>query len=432
MSDQVICAIDIGSSKIATLVGIVDKEKESVRVIGYDRVASSGVKKGLIVDIDKASQALEKSIVKAERMSGRKIDRAYVTVGGPHISSLNSHGVVAVSDPEGEITEEDVLRVIEAAKAISLSSNKEMIEILPREYIVNGQGGINNPVGMSGVRLEVETHIITASTTSLRNIERVLSQVGVENLGFVYSALASAEAVLTETERELGVVLVDIGGGKTDMCMFVEGAVAYSASLPIGARNITNDIAVGLRISLSSAERLKLYLSHKYRGKHLFIRSGRKGEKNITEDVIDSTKVGIPERLEGLKLKSFLNDIVLPRYEEIFTLIGEEIEKSGFADRVPSGIVLTGGGSLSAGIEEVGRQVLGMPIRVGYPQKISGLIDEVSTPEYSSLIGLILYVRENIIKEGIEIKNFDRILRNLSFGSYLRKLREFIKQYIPS
>ncbi len=431
MADKLICSIDIGSSKITALVASFDEKKEGVRVIGYDKVESSGVKKGLVVDIDKAAGSLEECIIKAERMSGRKIDKAYVTVGGPHISSLNSHGVVAVSDPEGEITEEDVLRVIEAAKAISLSGSREMIEILPREYIVNGQPGITNPVGMSGVRLEVETHIITASSTSLKNIERVLSQVGIENLGFVYSGLASAEAVLTETEKELGVLVVDIGGGKTDLCMFVEGAVAYSASLPIGAKNITNDIAVGLRISLASAEKLKLYLSQKYKNKLVFSSKGNEKKRNIKDEVIDSVKLGIPERIEGVKVRHVMGEIILPRYEEVFSLIGEEIEKSGFAERIPSGLVLTGGGALSPAIEEVGRRVLGLPIRIGEPKGVSGLIEEVSTPEFASAIGLILYVKENIMKESLEAKNFDRILRNLSFGSYLRKFREFIKQYIP-
>ncbi len=426
MADKLICSIDIGSSKISSLVGLIDEGKEEVRIIGYNSVPSAGVKKGLIVDIDKAAVALEKCIIKAERMSGRKIDRAYVTVGGPHISSLNSHGVVAVSDPEGEITEEDVLRVIEAARAISLSGTREIIEILPREYIVNGQPGITNPVGMSGVRLEVETHIITASSTSLRNTERVLSQVGVENLGFVYSGLASSEAVLTETEKELGVMVVDIGGGKTDMCMFVEGAVAHSSSLPIGAKNITNDIAVGLRISLSSAEKLKLYLGEKYKGKPFF--SKRQKEK---DERLDPIKIGIPEQIGEIKVKQVMHEIILPRYEEMFSLIAEEIEKSGYADKIPSGLVLTGGGALSPAIEEVGRKVLGLPIRVGYPQNISGLIEEVTTPSFSAAVGLILYVKENIIKEGVESKNFERILRNLSFSGYLRKVKEFIRQYIP-
>lgn len=318
------------------------------------------------------------------------------------------------------------MRVIEAARAISLSGTREIIEILPREYIVNGQPGITNPVGMSGVRLEVETHIITASTTSLKNIERVLSQVGIDNLGFVYSGLVSAEAVLTETEKELGVLVVDIGGGKSDACMYVEGAVAHSFSLPIGAKNITNDIAVGLRVSLNSAEKLKLYLGEKYKSKPFFTSKGK--EK---DDVIIPSRIGLPEQIEEIKVRRLMNEIILPRYEEMFSLIGEEIKKSGFADKIPSGLVITGGGSLSPAIEEVGRKVLGLPIRIGYPQRISGLVDEVTSPVFSSSVGLILYTKENIIKEGSERKNFERILRNLSFSGYLRKIKEFIKQYIP-
>ena len=263
MSDNLICGIDIGSSKIATVVGIESRESDEVRVIGFNSTPSRGVKKGLIVDIDQVTAAVEESVEKAERMAGHKIANAFVSVGGPHISSFNSHGVVAVSNPQAEIMQEDVSRVLDAAKAISLSTTRQIIDVSPREYSVDGQAGIRNPIGMSGVRLEIETHIITASTTNLKNIERCTADVGIANAGFIFSGLASAEAVLTDTEKDLGVAIVDIGGGKVDFCMYVEGALSYSASLPIGAKHITNDIAVGLRVSLASAEKIKLFLSRK-------------------------------------------------------------------------------------------------------------------------------------------------------------------------
>ncbi len=426
MPDKVVCGIDIGSSKIAVLVASVDESKSDIRIIGYNKSASRGVKKGLIVDIDKVTAVLEESLTKTERMSGRRIQNAYVVVGGPQISSMNSHGVVAVSDTEGEITEEDVYRVIDAAKAVSIPSHREMIEILPREYIVNGQDGISNPVGMSGIRLEVDTHLITASSTSLKNIDKVLESTGVERLDFVYSGLASAEAVLSDTEKELGVLVVDIGGGKTDLCMYVEGSVAYSSSLPVGAKNITNDIAIGLRISLASAERLKLYLARKYRNGYFSTASKQKKDEKI-----NLAQVGVADLQDEVSVKEIMNDIILPRYEEIFQLVGEEIAKSGFERGIPSGIVLTGGGALSPGIAEIGRKVLGFSIRTGYPQHITGLIDEVSSPEYSALVGLILYIKENIIKETVEFKNFNRMLKNFSFNNYLRRLSDLVKQFIP-
>jgi len=263
MVDNLICGIDIGSSKIATVVGMASEETSELKIIGFNATTARGVRKGLVVDIKEATAAVEDSVEKAERMAGHKINRAYVAVGGPHISSLNSHGIVAVSNPQGEINEEDVARVVEAAKAISLSSTRRIIEVIPRDYIVDGQSGIKNPIGMSGVRLEVETHIITASSTNLKNQERILNDLGIENQGFVFSGLASAEAVLTNTEKELGIVLVDIGGGKIDLSIYVDGALSYSTSISIGARHISNDIAVGLRVSLDSAEKIKIFLSLK-------------------------------------------------------------------------------------------------------------------------------------------------------------------------
>ncbi|GIW62985.1 MAG: cell division protein FtsA [Patescibacteria group bacterium] len=425
MSDQIICGIDIGSSKIAVVTAVCNDKSKDIRIIGYSRKPSIGVKKGLIVDIDKVTQALEESLDKAERMSGKRINQAYVVVGGPSISSLNSHGVVAVSDPEGEITQEDVNRAIEAAEAVSLPNHRELIEVLPREYIVNGQNGISNPIGMSGIRLEVETHIITASSTSLRNIDKVLQHTGVARQGFVFSGLASAEAVLSETEKELGVVVVDIGGGKTDICMYIENAVAYSGSLPVGAKNITNDLAIGLKTTLGNAERIKLHLSNEFDIDSFLNSKSRKDEK------INPNKLGVLDIREELSVKEIVNDIIMPRYEEIFQLIGEEIEKSGFAEAIPSGLVITGGGALSPGLVYIGKKILGLPIRVGYPQRITGLIDEAGSPEYAGLVGLILYVKDNIIDDTMEFKNFDRVLKNISLASQIKKIKEFFKQFVP-
>ncbi|NTU73498.1 cell division protein FtsA, partial [Candidatus Roizmanbacteria bacterium] len=262
MNGSLICGIDIGSSKVATVVGLKSPENDELRIIGFNSTHSKGVKKGLIVDIDQVTSSVEESVEKAERMAGHKITSAYVSVGGPHISSLNSHGVVAVSNPQTEIVGDDVARVIDAARAISLSTTRQIIEVTPREYSVDGQAGIKNPIGMSGVRLEVDTHIITASLTNLKNIDRCLADLGIQNAGFIFSGLASAESVLTETETDLGVAVVDIGGGKTDICIYVDGPLSHSASISLGARHITNDIAVGLRLSLDSAEKIKVHLSN--------------------------------------------------------------------------------------------------------------------------------------------------------------------------
>src|SRR3989338_10860108 len=337
MADKIVSAIDIGSSKIATIVGIKSQESSDLRIIGFHSTPSKGVKKGLIVDIDDITMAVEESVEKTERMAGHKINNVFISVGGPHIASLNSHGVVAASNPQGEIVEEDVNRAIEAARAISISNTREIIEVLPREYVVDGKAGIKNPIGMTGIRLEVDTHIITASHTNLKNLERCLSELGLTNVGFIFAGLASAEAVLTDTEKELGVVLVDIGGGKTDLCLYVDGALSHSGSIAVGAKHITNDIAVGLRVSLQSAEKIKLNL-------HKYVNQKKDPLKKNTE--INVSDLHLPENLTEISLKQISDGIIAPRLEEIYKLIFEEIEKSGFINSVPSGIVLTGGGAL--------------------------------------------------------------------------------------
>ncbi len=423
MSDKLICGIDIGSSKIATVVGIESQENEEVRIIGFNSTASRGVKKGLIVDIDQVTAAVEESVEKAERMAGHKITNALVSVGGPHISSFNSHGVVAVSNPQTEIMEEDVNRVLDAAKAISLSTTRQIIEVSPREYSVDGQAGIRNPIGMSGVRLEIETHIITASTTNLKNIERCIADLGIANSGFIFSGLASAEAVLTDTEKDLGVAIVDIGGGKVDFCMYVEGALSYSASLPIGAKHITNDIAVGLRVSLASAEKIKLFLSSKSKTAQDL---KKKGHENI-----DLSSLNLPEAVSDISLKTILDGIIGPRLEEIYTFTAEAIEKSGFAKQIPSGLVITGGGALTVGMIEMGRKIVGLPIRIGVPEKATGLVDEILDPQFAATIGLILYGRKHMIGDQHTIKNFNKILKDFSVNNSVSKVKDFLKQFIP-
>ena len=423
MADTIFSAIDIGSSKIATIIALQSKDKEEARVIGFNSTPSRGVKKGLVVDIDKVSQSVEESIEKAERMAGQKITKAVVSVGGPHISALNSRGVVAVADTRGEISETDINRVVEAARAISLSTTRQIIEVSPRDFIVDGQEGIKNPIGMSGVRLEVETHIITASQTNLKNIDRCMNDLGINNSGFIFAGLASAEAVLTETEKELGVVLVDIGGGKTDIAMYIDGSLSYSSSLPVGAKHITNDIAVGLRVSLDSAEKIKIYVSKQLEEKDRL-------KKKI--DQIDLVNLHLPELVEDFSLKTLIDGIIGPRLEELFKLVGDEIAKSTFLDHVPSGLVVTGGGALTVGVSQTAKKSIGLPVHIGTPGNITGLVDEIIDPQFSSTVGLILYGQKNIMNtKDSDFKNFNKILKDFSLTSSLGKAKNFFKQFIP-
>jgi cell division protein FtsA len=421
VSDQIITGIDIGTSKIATIVAKISENEKEPRIMGFVNIPSQGVKKGQIVDINQVTDVIEESVEKVERMSGTRVEKAFVSVAGPQISSLNSHGVVAVSQPEVEITESDVSRAVDAAKAISISSTSEVIEVIPREYVVDGQSGIKNPLGMTGVRLEVNTHIITANLTNLKNIERCLADLGIEKKAFVFSGLTSSLAGLTETEKELGVVLVDIGGGKTDVCIYVEGALSYSSSIPIGARHITNDIAVGLRVSLESAEKIKLFLTEREKEK----KEGKKDEVNVKD-------LKLAEGLTTFSYKTLVNGIIRPRLEEIFEKVFEEIQKSGFLATVPSGIVITGGGALTVGAVEAARRVTELPARIATPSGMVGLIDEVLYPQYATVVGLIMYGKEFMKEnEKISFKDFGRIFREFSFGGSFKKVVDLFKSFLP-
>lgn len=386
--DKVITGIDIGTSKITTVIGLV--EETSINVIGVSSLPAKGLKKGQIVDIDEAVSVISSSLESAERMAGFSAGNAFITAAGSHIESQNSKGVVAVSHPEGEITAEDVLRVVEAARAISLPSSKEILHVIPRYFVIDSQSGIKDPVGMNGVRLEVETHIVTGATTSLRNIAKCASKVGIGVSGMVFSGLASSYAVLTETEKELGVILIDFGGGATDVCIFTEGAPVHSAVLPIGARNVTNDLAIGLRISLDSAEKIKLALSVEPKTAVDVNEDGDVVDKKES-DQLDLSGLGLEENLKNVSKKTITDGIIKPRLREILNMIKLEIQKSGYLGLTPSGVVMTGGGSETAGVIDIARQELGMPVRIGLPQGATGLVDEIDSPAFAASLGLVIY-----------------------------------------
>jgi cell division protein FtsA len=436
MSSRIIAGIDVGSSKLSTIIAQASPEEGKISIIGASSVPSAGVRKGQIVNIEEATAGIISSVEAAERMAGYSISQTFVSLGGAHIASQNSKGVVAVAEPEGEITPEDVKRVIEAARAISLPSSREIVHCLPRYFIVDSQDGIKDPVGMTGVRLEVETHLITGSSTSMRNLAKCVSEVGADIQELVFSGLASAEAVLTETEKELGVILVDIGGGTTEIMIFVEGAPAYTAVLPIGAKNVTNDLAIGLRLSLESAEKLKLHLSEKQKEITLpeeEVSLAETKERKEEKDTIDLGKLGIYEDTKTVSRKTLIEGIIKPRLNEIFTMVGLEIKKSGFGGMTPSGIVLTGGGALTSGVIESAKRVLAMPVRIGVPSGFSGLVDDVLTPAYAASLGLVLYGSKNF-DEGsskISFPGFGKFAQKIPVGGLYKKALDFIKALLP-
>lgn len=389
--DAIVSSIDIGTSKVTTLIASLSDDGYA-NVVGVSTVTSRGLRKGQVVNIEEASQVISQSLEGAERMAGVSAPQSYVSIGGNHIASLNSHGVVAVAEPEKEISDNDVRRVIDAAKAVSIPSSRDILHILPRFFVVDGQEGIIDPVGMTGIRLEVDTHLVTGGATAMRNLHKCVEDLGVDVAGLVFNGLASAHAVLSDTEKELGVIVVDIGGGTTDIAIFIEGALSYSAVIPIGAINISKDIAAGLRVSLESAEKIKLLVGQLPKLPAMPEPSeGKNKQKTETNDEIDVTKLNLPEDLRTISRKTLVEGIIKPRLNEIFSFVALEIKKSGYGGVTPSGIVLTGGGAETIGIVEAARKNLAMPVRVGTPGRIRGLIDEIVTPAYATSVGLLLH-----------------------------------------
>lgn len=432
--DRTVSSIDIGSSKITTLIATAGEE-DVVNVLGVSTVPSHGLRKGQVVNIVDATASISLSLEAAERMAGTTIGTAFVSIGGNHITSLNSHGVVAVAEPEKEITSNDVRRVIEAAKAVQLPSSREVLHVLARGYIVDGQEGIVDPVGMTGVRLEVDTHLVTGGSTAVRNHHKCVEDLGVDIGGVVFGGLASSYATLSDTEKELGVVLVDIGGGTTDIAIFIEGALSYSSVIPIGAINITKDIAAGLRISLESAEKIKIALSVSPRNAALpQDEEGHEQRKKSTdkEDEIDLSHLGLPEEMRSVSKKTLIDGIVRPRLNEIFTMVGLEIKRSGFGGVTPSGIVLTGGGANTIGAVEAARRNLAMPVRIGVPGKISGLIDEIVSPAFATSVGLLLYgIKMGKIENTGGLSGWTRFGGKIQVKGIAGKVIDLVKSFLP-
>jgi len=426
---KIVVGIDIGSSKIVTLIA---KINEDINVLGVSEVAATGIKKGQIVDIDEAVLSINNSLEAAERMAGYSATHVIASIGGNHIESQNSRGVVAVAHPEGEITENDLARVIDAARAVSLPSSREIIHVLPRSYIVDGQEGIKDPIGMTGVRLEVDTHIISAYSTSIRNMEKAFSEVGVDLDAVVSSGYASSLAVLSDTEKELGVVLVDIGAGTTDISVYVDGSVAYSSVLPIGARHITNDLAIGLRISLESAEKIKLFLSNLVKKPIRISEDGIEEKQEKIGDEIDLSSLGLAEDLKKVSKKTLIDGIIRPRLNELFTEIAKEIKKSGFAGQTPSGIVITGGGARTVGVTDAAKRMLAMPVRIAVATNVKGIIDEIGEPSFSTVIGLLNYGRTIDAQSSLPFGFSMPKMGNFKFnGKLFSKFIAFAKSFLP-
>ncbi len=371
--EELVVGLDIGTTKIAAVVGEVTEN--GIDIIGVGSHPSTGLKKGVVVNIDATVQSIERAIEEAEHMAGVEITQVFVGIAGAHVRSINSQGVWAVKDRE--VREADVQAVLEQAKAINIPQDREIIHVIPQEYTIDHQDGVKEPLGMSGVRLEAKVHLVTASTTSAQNILKSCHRCGLQVSEVVLEPIASAEAVLHDDEKELGVVLIDIGGGTTDIAIFSDGAIVHSSVLAVGGNQLTADIAYGMRSPHSEAERIK----------HRF---GCASSSMVGEDeMMEVPSVG--GRPARQVRRQSLTAVIEPRVEEIFTLVRREIEKSGLEDKIGSGAVITGGSTLLEGMSELAEQVLGMPVRRGVPSGVGGLVDVVRTPIYATGVGLVLH-----------------------------------------
>jgi cell division protein FtsA len=375
-TEQTVVAIDVGTSKVVALIGEVAADG-SVNIIGKGTRAAQGIKKGVVVNIEQTVQSISEAVDAAERTSGYELRGAYVGVGGSHVESLNSPGTVAVSGHHREVTREDIERVTEIARAVNIPSNREILHVVPRGYTVDGQEGVKDPLGMSAVRLEVVTHIVTASATALQNLAKCVQQAKIGIDDWVADPLAAAEAVLSETEMDLGVVVADIGAGTIDMAVFHEGSPLHTAVLPVGGNNVTNDVAIGLKTSLAEAEDLK-------------IRYGTCDLRTVAPEELITVEV-IGEQTGRTIQRAEMCSIIEARMREVYELIGDEVGRAGHEGILPAGLVITGGAAKLAGAAELGRQVLDMPVRVAAPSSVGGLTDGLLSPVYSTSIGLLMW-----------------------------------------
>lgn len=371
--------LDIGTTKVAAVVAEPD-ENGGLKVVGVGHAPSSGLRRGVIVHLDKTVEAIRAAVGEAERMAGIPIRRVMVGIAGEHIRSVNSRGVIAVSRGGSEIGPDDVSRVVEAARAVAIPGDRDVLHVIPQEFVVDDQAGVRDPVGMSGVRLEAEVHIVTGAHTSAQNVERAVRRAGLRMEAPVLEPLASARAVLAEDEKELGCLLLDLGGGTTDLALFYEGAVRHTAVIGLGGNNVTHDLAIGLRAPTEAAEALK-------------IRFGCALAERVDPD--EQVEVpGVGGRDPKPIQRQILAAMIEPRMEEVFTIVHREAKKNIYGDLLAGGVVLTGGGACMDGVEELAERIFEMPVRRGMPRGVSGIREAVQDPRYATAVGLILNGRE--------------------------------------
>jgi cell division protein FtsA len=374
---RVVASLDIGSSKIRTVVGTLEEDTGNPNVIGVGIAPSTGLRKGAVIDVEETINSITASLEDAERMAGEPINHIFLGIGGNHIESINSKGVIAIAQDENEISEDDVDRVLEAAQAVTIPPNRRILRIIPKTFTVDEQKGIKYPVGMSGIRLEVEAHIMTGLVPTIKNIEKCVLQAGVDINDIIPNALASAEAVLSKRQKELGVIVIDVGCGATSVSVFEDGTILHTSTIPVGGENVTNDIAIGLRTSIDTAEKIK-------------IEYGSCSLDDIAErETIDLSLLSKVDTHTVSKKQ--MCQIIEARYQEIFMLVKDELAKIHRDGMLPAGVILTGAASKVSGATDLARETLNLPVQIGFPQNYDGVVDKIDDPAYATAIGLLIW-----------------------------------------
>ncbi len=410
---QYLVGLDIGSSYVRVVVGKIDEESKVPSIIGVSETPSSGIRKGVIIDIDEAVSTISQALEKVERMTGIAVTEATVAIGGAHISSIESHGVIAVSRADGEITENDIIRVIDASQAISIPANREIIHVIPKNFVVDGQSGIKDPLGMTGIRLEVDTVIVQAAAPFIKNLTKAIQQAGIKINDMVLAPLAAAQAVLTKRQKELGVALVDLGGGTTGLVVFEEGQLLHTSVIPVGSAHITNDIAIGLRTSIETAEKVKQAYAHAI-----------PREVNRSEE-IDLSELDSSE--EERVSRHHVAEISEARLEEIFELVNKELKGINRDGQLPAGVIFTGAGANLPGVLELAKKELRLPVQLGVPANVNTIIDRVEDPAYATAVGLVLWAFEYHHSSNKTPKFGFDLLQNTK----LDPLKKLFKKFLP-
>ncbi len=405
--EHVIAALDIGNSKVRTIIGVVTPEKKEPHIIGLGLSPSQGLRKGAVIDVEELINNISASLEDAERMSGVPVHHVFVGIGGSHIQAITSKGVIAIGGKE--IGEDEIGRVLEAAQALSLPPNRRILRIIPKYFSVDDQKGIKSPIGMNGIRLEVEAHIITGQAQIVQNIEKCVHQAGVDIDDLVPTSLGAAEAVLSRRQKELGVVSIDIGCDSTSLVVYEEGSILHSAIIPIGGSSVTNDIAIGLRTSIDTAEKIK-------------IEYGSTDPSDINErETIDLSLIS---KIDNQKVsKKHLAEIIQARYHEIFVMVKDELRTIKRDGMLPAGAMLSGAAVKMPGVLNLSREVLGLPVQIGFPQDVSGVVDKIDDPSFVTAVGLLLW--------GTRYESSRGYTFHMNFGNMFESIKNFFRKLLP-